>query len=150
MRSLRRSTPRMMTTGRKNGSLLLASLVLAMLAFIPAQAFAHPGHGHDTVKADSVNVIPSIKASGISATRSGDHAGLAGSRDLRSDTGLAKGKVCTSGCCQSAGPHCCPAFVSSDPGVFEAPSRALPFAPLVDRGAGINPGALSKPPKSLA
>lgn len=146
-----------MTTGRKNGGLLLASLVLALLAFIPSQAYAHPGHGHDAVKADPATVIPAIIASETSGTRSGGqtdvrHPGwqdLQAPLDLSFNTSPVNAKGCTGGCCQSAGPHCCPAFVSTDPGVIDAPIRTLTFARLVDKGAGINPGALSKPPKSL-
>ena len=138
--------------------LLVASFVLAILAFAPTQALAHAGHNHgggvvQEVPVTREVVLPSVSSEvvwsakpAVSATAGANKAELTW---LAGDLAPKNSKGCVGGCCQMAGAGCCPIFFTTSSPLVEPPLGHAVFSHLADRGAGITPGTLSKPPKSL-
>jgi hypothetical protein len=139
----------------KAAGMLLVSFWLAWFAFAPSTALAHAGHNHPVISGEPSPAVPDQKPAPVPVSHesrvttgafviSHNLAGL-----IASDGAPEKSKGCTSGCCQAAGPSCCPFFFTDVPSQIE-PSGAILYLPrLTDRGAGIQPGALPEPPRPL-
>lgn len=141
-----------------------ASFALALLILVPQQALAHAGHRHEAaatqpapeqvkpVTAKPAVIEPSEERT--ASSKQSDGALCARTETDRPSWRLTNapsenGTSCPAGCCQSVGAHCCPVTLL-DTALVIAPLLGLSiFAELTDRGAGIQPGALSEPPKSL-
>ena len=139
--------------------LLAASFLLALLAFAPVPAFAHAGHTHalgsegggratpiaSEAAAPSSHAVsrPSPSHTPAATVRSTDHPS-----SLLADFGKQDSQSCPSGCCQSVGATCCPAFLSSRVLLIAPPLGRSLYSELTDTGAGISPATLSEPPKS--
>src|SRR5262245_28246249 len=139
----------------KQTGLLIVSLVFTLVMFLPTQAFAHAGHGH--AQAVTVHSNPTVQTVISKDSRTGASAHqISQQRPLQklatsvsASSGLVK-DACSNGCCQAgAGPSCCPICTNDASVELEPPLSAKLFPPLARRGAGVTPGALSKPPKSL-
>lgn len=140
------------------------SLALALLMLVPQQALAHAGHRHEAaVTQPAPEQVKPIAARPVvlepSEERTASSQQSAAALCAWTDTDQSSwrltnapskdGKNCPAGCCQSVGAHCCPVTLLGAALVI-APSVGLSiFAELTDRGAGIQPGALSEPPKFL-
>lgn len=144
--------------------LLAASFVLALLFLLPQQALAHAGHRHEAVVTqpapDQVKPIaarPVVVEPSEEQTASSQQSAAALWAWTETDQSSWRltnvpsedGKSCPAGCCQSVGAHCCPVTLLDSALVITPPLGLSIFAELTDRGAGIQPGALSEPPKSL-
>lgn len=138
---------------------LAASFLLALVMLAPTQALAHAGHDHGIIDTSSKptpvkSIPPTAKPSDKnSSPRLHTVVTLDAEQSAASEvtSGIAPNKLknCPGGCCQSAGANCCPVTVLPASLSFTAPEKPPLFPPIVSRGAGIIPGALSKPPKSL-
>jgi hypothetical protein len=138
---------------------LATSFLLALVMLAPTQALAHAGHDHGIVDISSKptpvkSIVPTAEPSNEqSSPRMRTVVTVDGERSSASEVtsvfAPGKSKNCPGGCCQSAGAHCCPITLLSASLSFTAPEKPLLFPPIVSRGVGITPGALSKPPKSL-
>jgi hypothetical protein len=156
---------RMIGRATLRATLLVASFLLAALVFAPAQALAHAGHDHSVAVDPSpqakppvpvaVPAVPTAAPSRDVVTPAHDNepatsivafynSTLQFAPDLPAPT-----KGCPGGCCQTAGPSCCPiVLLSAMPTVAPPPGHSV-FPELVHRGVGVKPGALPEPPKSL-
>ena len=138
--------------------LLATSFLLALMMLAPSQALAHAGHDHGIVDSSSEttpvkSIVPTTEPSrnslpGTHAIVTVDAERLPAS-EVTSGFAPSKSKNCPGGCCQSAGAYCCPVTLLPASLSFTAPEKQLLVPPIVSRGAGITPGALSKPPRSL-
>jgi hypothetical protein len=142
----------MMAKQIKAVGMLLVSVWLAWFAFAPSNAFAHAGHNHAVISGEpSQAVVPDQKPG--SAPIAQDPRVVVTSHRLSdafaSNSAPEKSKGCPDGCCQAAGPSCCPLFFTDLPPPIEPSGAILYFPPLTDRGAGIHPGALPEPPRPL-
>ena len=138
--------------------LLATSFLLALMMLVPSQALAHGGHDHGIVDSSSEttpvkSIVPAAEPSRNSVP--GAHAIVTvdaerlPANEVTSGFAPSKSKNCPGGCCQSAGAHCCPLTLLPSSLLFTAPEKPPLFALVLSRGAGITPGALSKPPRSL-
>lgn len=154
----------MSTRALPKAVLLAASLVLALLIVLPQQALAHAGHRHETgVTQPAPDQVKPIAATPVvldpanvrtASSQQSAAASWAWTETDQSSWRLTNvpsedGKSCPAGCCQSVGAHCCPVTLLDSALVIAPPLGLSIFAELTDRGAGIQPGALSEPPKSL-
>jgi hypothetical protein len=140
-------------------AVLATSFFLGLVMLAPTQALAHAGHDHGIVDMSSKatpakSIAPVAEPSNEqSSPRMRTVVTVDSERSPGSEvtSGFAPGKSknCLGGCCQSAGAHCCPITLLSASLSFTAPKKSPLFPRIVSRGAGITPGALSKPPKSL-
>ena len=144
--------------------ILAVSLALALVVFVPQQASAHAGHRHEPVAThnapDQANpvaakpVVPEpaeVQAERLLQSAVAAVACLEIDRPSWPLTSVPNegGKSCPAGCCQSVGAHCCPVTLLDTPPIVVPPLHRGVFFDLTDRGAGIEPAALSEPPKSL-
>jgi hypothetical protein len=138
-------------------AVLTAVMLLAMIALAPTDAFAHAGHDHGGVAkaAPSENAPSSLTTRAAPSDIEGPLSAEATAGEpshftlAASDSSPTKSKGCTGGCCKSAGASCCPVFLPAAVPTIVPPEGRAAFAPIASTGAGITPGALSKPPKSL-
>jgi hypothetical protein len=139
----------------KTAGMLLVSLWLAWFALAPSTAFAHAGHNHPVISSKPSQALPDQKPASvpIAHDRHLQTGEFVTSRSLSglftSNSAAEKSKGCTNGCCQAAGPSCCPLFFTDLPSQIEPSGAILYFPRLTDRGAGIQPGALPEPPRFL-
>jgi hypothetical protein len=131
--------------------MMAVTLAVAALILAPSGAQAHAGHSHAVPAATAM--APGVQPTMIAPTTmqvevtlrraSGEAASLI-------PTYLPKTpQTCPGGCCHSAGAGCC---AVSLPPIFQlvVPDiRRSTFVAAVFGGAGITPGALPEPPKSL-
>jgi hypothetical protein len=138
--------------------MMAATLLVAVLVFAPAGAYAHAGHSHDVQPVEQVAkpVVRTTESQLIMLLSLAleDGAGLSGasveaySGVLPASTSNTCGS-CPGGCCHSGGTGCCAAFIAA---VVEMDIPSLGRSQLnfvVIRGAGVTPDALPEPPKSL-
>jgi hypothetical protein len=137
---------------------LAGALVLAVVMFAPAQAFAHPGHSHAAgLNVSQVSPIPADLGVALAPRQSEKQAQGSPSRssklsafvDVSSNPQPPGSKACTGGCCTSSGTSCCEASLVTSAPTIAPPLGRWSFSELAHEGTGITPGALSKPPKSL-
>lgn len=137
--------------------LMAATLLVAALIFAPSGAQAHAGHSH-AVQSDAQITAPMTEP----APRTQAFKGRPSLQDEVA-IGQASGEpalllpasssdtpqTCPGGCCHSPGTGCC---------AIALPASVEIFVPILNRltlihgsiaGAGIIPGVLSEPPKSL-
>jgi hypothetical protein len=148
-----------MTVGWIATRLILAvALIAAAIPLAAANALAHAGHHHgpSAAKPEAVSskvaVQPQRDSSAPQPVAIVD--GLAGAYFIArsaSESASEDGKnICLGGCCTAASSSCCALSLSDVPGL-DPPwpgKRAL----IVEEvgGAGVDPGVLPEPPKSLA
>jgi hypothetical protein len=154
----------MTTRALPKAVILVASFVLALLMFVPQQARAHAGHRHEAAvtqpapeQVKPVAAKPEVPEPTEEQTASSLES--VGALCVSTETDQPSwrltnapsedGKSCPAGCCQSMGAHCCPVTLLDATLVIAPPLGLSIFTDLADRGAGIQPGALSEPPKSL-
>lgn len=144
--------------------ILVASFVLALLMFVPQQALAHAGHRHEAaVTQPAPEQVKPVAAKPVvpepAEEQTASSLESVGALYVSTETDQPSwrltnapsehGKSCPAGCCQSMGAHCCPVTLLDAALVIAPPLGLSIFPELIDRGAGIQPGALSEPPKSL-
>lgn len=154
----------MSTRTLPTAAILAASFALALLLFAPQQALAHAGHRHEAavtqhapeqVKPVAAKpVVPEPAEAQTASSLESVGALCVSTETVQPSWRLTNapsedGKSCPAGCCQSMGAHCCPVTLLDAALVIAPPLGLSIFADLADRGAGIQPGALSEPPKSL-
>ena len=139
---------------------LATSFLLVLVMFAPMQALAHAGHDHGIVDTSSKptpvkSIVPTAEPSSKNSsprlhTIVTVDTERSSASEVTSGITPSKSKNCPGGCCQSAGANCCPITLLPASLSFSAPEKPPLFPLIVSRGAGITPGALSKPPRSLA
>jgi hypothetical protein len=143
-------------------ALLAASVLLALLVLAPAQALAHSGHSHAVTNGPPPQVAPVRQevpapapphdevtpavdpAPSPASTTAPEHG-----HRLMAHAPIPDTKSCPGGCCQTAGPSCCPIGVLSVLAIFVPHLGQSTFPPLVNGGVGISPDTLPEPPKPL-
>jgi hypothetical protein len=138
--------------------LMAVTLVVAVLTFAPPGAQAHAGHSHGVHQATYAakpvieptavaRVLEIAPSAGQDELTIGPNSGESGS--LLTIHGSKTPQSCPGGCCHSPGTGCCAAWFSAPLEIVVPPLGRSPFDAAVIGGAGITPGALPEPPKSL-
>lgn len=133
------------------------TLMVAALIFAPSGVQAHAGHSHAvraaTVTKPFVEPCTGTQVNDVAPISVQDQATFSGTTDASASLAGSHGpktpQSCPGGCCHSAGTGCCAAWISAPPEIF-APvlSRSVLVLAVIGR-AGVTPGALPEPPKSL-
>jgi hypothetical protein len=153
MQLIARSKGHMTAPNLPRVGLLIVSFMLAILAFAPTQAQAHEGHNHGGQVSRQAPVVRNVAPTGGEIAQFTHPqmltSGVASGGQLTAILPAQSSKGCLGGCCQRAGASCCQVFLTAASPVVTPPVDNVVFASPPDSGAGITPGALSKPPKSL-
>lgn len=130
--------------------LLAVTVMVAAVLLAPSAGWAHAGHDH----AKSVSVATTTDEMAASAVDTSHAIEQVQTRVSWVSSGTTKISsantvVCIGGCCGAATPSCCAISIAEMLGLPVPPSGRAVFAALHLEGAGIIPGTLPEPPKSL-
>jgi hypothetical protein len=131
--------------------LFAVTIMVAALLLAPETSFAHAGHDHGPAASEVARQPSAIKDVADGASEQAGETTPAKSQSAITPS-RSKGKVniaCASGCCSAASPSCCAVSTPALLGLLEPPYGHAVFGIVHAKGAGIVPGTLPEPPKSL-
>lgn len=131
--------------------LFAVTVMVAALLLAPTASFAHAGHDHGPATTDVTKQSPVIQEAEDQARYQKAGMATAEPQSFLVQTRLVgKAKVvCAGGCCTAASPSCCAVSTPAMLGLLEPPFGRPVFVTVHAEGAGIVPGMLPEPPKSL-
>jgi hypothetical protein len=131
--------------------LFAVTVLVAGVLLAPSAGFAHAGHDHNTTPAVQSAVDATVVPDAIVSERGGK-AETSKAQWIDASAASMTGKTkttCNGGCCGAATPSCCAMSIAVMMGLPAPPMGKRVFVTAQHEGAGIVPGALPEPPKSL-
>ena len=136
-----------------SGAIWAAILAIA-LQFVPTPALAHTGHAHHTgdVSALAHHEHGPAVFHQKAATRAAQPLSLPASLSAVPDSAedFTFVGACTGGCCGTGAGCCGAALIGSIAELPDIGSAVRGTTPVVDRGSGVDPDGLARPPRTLA
>jgi hypothetical protein len=141
--------------------LIAVTLMVAALLLAPSGALAHVGHSHSSASGlERVQPVTPLQQVVDGKTASGavravpitDFRAATVGHDtlwLTAAAPTTPDKICPGGCCSAGTSCCCAASLPAAAQIITTPYGKSLFEVAVFRGAGIEPGTLPEPPKSL-
>jgi hypothetical protein len=131
-------------------SLIWAAIFLIAGQFAASPAFAHAGQPHNHSAASSPAVHAAHQGKSISKPQAAGDAEMSVTSSQRGDQPASQTSGCTGGCCGN-GIGCCGAAIAAVSSLvldFRVQQGPIPLA--LYGSSGIDPEALTRPPRTLA